>query len=340
MATPGLHALREAYPEAWIVGQLPAKLVPLLEGSGLFDEIWSVEARSAPLGSLRKEARRVASGRFELGIVIPESVSSAMRMRLGRVGRIVGFARDPLRRFILHSVVSSPEGWGRRRLVSRERYVARLMDAVGAPTPDLTLRLRVTKEEEDRLETVLRSHGLDPIEFVTNAPFVLAPGASFGASKCWPAESYAELADRLGREGRHVILLGAPGEGSILRAVCEKARSSPIVLDAVLDLGGVKALLRKADLLVANDAGARHVAAAFGTPSVIFFGPTSILKTADNLGSIEVLEREVDCRPCYKRDCPIDHRCLRKISVEAAEAAVTRVFLKTGEGVSRSEISA
>lgn len=244
MATPGLRALRRAYPEAWIVGQLPAALVPVLEGSGYFDELWPVRPRGAGLRALREEAQRLRGARFGLGIVIPESISSALRMRWGGVAQVVGFARDPLRRMLLDEVVAAPDEWGRRRLVSRERFVMQLMQAVGAASEDLHLGLSVTDEERVRLESVLAEHGLCLADWVHEPPIVMAPGASFGASKCWPAASYAALADRFAERGRCVVLVGGPGEQSILRAVRAAMKSTPLVLDAALDLGSLKALVR------------------------------------------------------------------------------------------------
>jgi heptosyltransferase-2 len=326
MATPGLRAFRMANPEAWIVAQLPAPLMPLLDGIGVCDEIWPIEPSSAGLAALRSEARRVVDGAFDLGILIPESISSALRMRCGRVGRIVGFARDPVRRVLLHEVVPAPASWGRRRLVSRERFVTQLMGALGASTDDLTLHLHVGKAEQAELDRVLSGLGLPADEIRCERRIVLAPGAGFGDSKCWPAEYYAELADRFVERGDQVIVLGGPEEGALLEAVRGAMRSTPILLDASLDLGGLKALLHSARLLVANDAGTRHVAAAFGTPSVIFLGPTSLEKTADNLDRVEVVERDHDCRPCYQRQCPIDHRCLRLITVDDADSAATRIL--------------
>jgi heptosyltransferase-2 len=81
-------------------------------------------------------------------------------------------------------------------------------------------------------------------------------------------------------------------------------------------------------LLVANDAGARHVAAAFEVPSVVFFGPTSVTKTAENLARVEVLETQHACRPCYRRECPIDHRCLTSIDVAEALDAIDRALFR------------
>jgi ADP-heptose:LPS heptosyltransferase len=77
------------------------------------------------------------------------------------------------------------------------------------------------------------------------------------------------------------------------------------------------------------------VAAAFGVPSVIFFGPTSVAKTAENLAAIEILETEHGCRPCYRRSCPIDHRCLRSIAVDEALAATVRALDRDPEPAMR-----
>lgn len=335
MATPGLAALRAAYPEARIVAQLPRALHPLLEGGGLVDAIWDVESRGQGIVALVREARRIAEHAFDLGVVIPESISSALLMRLAAVAHVVGFARDPLRRWLLHEEVASPSEWGRRRLVSRERFVARIMQAVGAeiaPGPP-RLVLGTTQAEGERLERVLQQVGLSRAALRRSPPVVVAPGAGYGDSKCWPVASFAALADRLQAEGATIVLVGSPEEGARVAAVRAAMRGDAWVLAGELDLGALKVLVRDARLLVSNDAGARHVAAAFGVPSVVFFGPTSVLKTPDNLERVEVLETQHPCRPCYRRTCPIDHRCLTTISVEAALAAARRAVASRATGV-------
>ena len=332
MSTPALRALRRGRPKAHVVALLPPPLAPLLEGLDVVDEIWPLASRGdGGLAAWRADRARLAERRFDLGLVLPESVSSAWLLRAGRVRRIAGFARDPLRRALLHDVLEAPTSWGRRRLVSRERFAITLVEAAvpearSVGSPDLRLALGVTEAEETRLEAALAEAGTSGAELAASPPIVIAPGASFGPSKCWPAPSYAELADRLAERGHSVVLIGAPGESARVRAVEAGMKAASTVLDGTLDLGALKALLRGARALVANDAGARHVAAAFGVPSVVFFGPTSVEKTADNLDRIEILETAHDCRPCYRRTCPIDHRCLRSIPVDAAFDATERAL--------------
>jgi heptosyltransferase-2 len=322
MSTPGLRALRAAHPEARIVAHVAEPWAPLLAGHPAVDEVWPLSALGRDPRAWRAEARRIAAGDFDLGLLIPESISSALLMRAGRVGRVVGFARDRLRRALLHRVVSAPADWGRRRLVSRERFVLALMAAVGATSDDPRLELSVSEEERARLDRVWLGAGGGR----RPASVVLAPGASFGPSKCWPAESFAALGDRLAERGERVVLIGTAAERARIDAVRRAMRAEPVSLAGLLDLGGLKALLREARLLVCNDAGARHVAVAFGTPVVCFFGPTAVAKTDANLDGVAILETEHGCRPCYRRRCPIDHRCLVDIGVEEALSSVDRVL--------------
>jgi heptosyltransferase-2 len=209
--------------------------------------------------------------------------------------------------------------------VARERFVLALLAHVGVESVDEKTLLATTPSEADRLAAALAHHGLGLEDIERDPPFILAPGAGFGDAKCWPAEYFAALGDRLAQAGRRVLIVGAPGESDRVQAVGRGMRQSVPCLDGVLDVGALKALLSRARALVANDAGARHVAVAFGVPSVIFFGPTAVEKTAANLERVAVLERQEACRPCYRRTCPTDHRCLRGIGVDAAWNALQSV---------------
>jgi heptosyltransferase-2 len=144
----------------------------------------------------------------------------------------------------------------------------------------------------------------------------LAPGASYGPAKLWPAAGFSRVGDALAAAGAAIALLGTRRERRLVASVAAGMHAPAADLAGRLDLGALKALLRRARLLVCNDAGARHVAVAVGTPCVMLLGPTSLAKTRLNLERVRVLSHEVGCRPCYHRVCPTDHRCLRNLAPE------------------------
>lgn len=322
MATPGLRALRERFPAATITLQIVPGLAPLLDGAPWFDDVLPLRAHRTSPWAVWADGRAHRARAFDLGVCLPDSVSSALWMRAAGVRRVVGYARG-YRGLLLHEAVPplrAPDGgpW-----VARERHVLGLVAALGGRADDTGLELFVTDEEEAVAARALAERGVAP-----GQPIVaLAPGASYGPSKCWPPEHFAAFADAWAARGEACVLVGAPAERPIADRVCAAARHPIVDLVGELPLGALKAVLRRARLLVCNDAGARHVAVAFDTPVVCMMGPTSLEKTNLNLERVSVLTEDVACRPCYHRVCPIDHRCMTRLSPErvraAAEAALS-----------------
>jgi len=145
---------------------------------------------------------------------------------------------------------------------------------------------------------------------------VLAPGASYGPSKTWPPTSFARVGDALAAVGASVVLVGTPAERKLSGQVLSAMKEPAVDLTGELGLGALKGVVRRSRVLICNDAGARHIAVAFGIPCVVVMGPTSLEKTNLNLERVKVLSADVDCRPCYLRECPIDHRCMTRVSAE------------------------
>lgn len=325
MATPGFRALRGAWPDARITLLVRRGLEPLVAGAPWFDAVVPITARgSRPLALLR-EAFALRRRRWDLAISLPDSFSSALLLRLAGARRVVGYRRG-LRGLLLDEAVPPPEGAGARMLLPRERHVLALMEAVGATSRGTELELFVTEGERQRMRAVLREAGV-----AADAPIaVIAPGASFGPSKAWPVDRFAHVADGLARDGAAVVLTGSPGEAALAERVAECMREPATNLCGRLDLGGLKALVRDSALLVCNDAGARHVAVAFGVPCLVIMGPTSLAKTGLNLERVRVFTAEVGCRPCYLRRCPTDHRCMTRIEPERVLAAARPALAEGG----------
>lgn len=319
MATPAFRALRHAWPTARITLAVKPGLAPLVAGAPWFDAVVPVEShRRGPAALLREGLRLRRSGGFDLGICLPDSFEAALLLRLAGVRRLVGYRTD-LRNPLLHVAVAPPRAGGRRAWIPRERHVLGLVEAAGASQQGTHLELFCTEAEAARASALLRAHGVDEV-----APLaVLAPGASFGPSKLWPAESFAQVADALVEAGAAVVLVGAPDEQPVAARVAEAMARPAANLTGELDLGTLKAVMRGARLLVCNDAGARHVAVAFGVPCISIMGPTSLAKTNLNLERVRVLMAPVGCRPCYLRVCPIDHRCMTGVApARVLEAAL------------------
>lgn len=316
MATPGFRALHAAFPAARRVLLLRPGLIPLLDGSPYFDEVRPVRGGGSDPVALWREARALRPERFELGISLPDSFSSALFLRLAGVRRVFGYARNG-RSWLLHRAVPLPQEAGRRVLIARERHVLGLVEAAGAPAQGTALELFVTPAEETEATAALVAAGVDPARPIA----ALAPGASYGPAKLWPAYHFAEVGDALVRAGAQVVLVGAPSETALATRVREGMRAHAADLTPGASLGRLKALLQRARVLVCNDAGARHVAVAFGTPCVVLFGPTALEKTNLNLERVTALWHDVACRPCYHRVCPIDHRCLVRLEPSRVVAA-------------------
>jgi heptosyltransferase-2 len=189
-------------------------------------------------------------------------------------------------------------------------------------------RLFVGEALGRRGEALLKKHGIEETDFVVG----LNPGASFGSSKCWPAEYFAELAD-LCRDhlATKVIVLSGPGEEAIVQAILDRTRADVIDTRADrIDLELLKPLVQRCNLMITNDTGPRHYAVAFDVPVVVIMGPTDPRYTAANLDQSIVVRKELACSPCHKKVCPKQHECMREIKpaevFAAAEALLsTRV---------------
>ena len=311
MATPGFRALRAAHPRAQIVLHARAELLPLVAGAPWFDAVVPLRSHHRGVAALLREGLALRPRRFDLGVCLPDSFAAALLMRCAGVRRVVGY-RTQGRRALLDVAVEPPAG-----PVARERHVLGLVEAIGCAARGTHLELFVTEREEEAARTLLAKHQIGADQPLA----ALAPGASYGPSKLWPAASFAAVGDALAAEGVRVVVLGAPGEAPLAQRVAAAMRAPAAVLAGELDLGSMKAVMRRARVLVCNDAGARHVAVALGVPSVVLFGPTSLAKTNLNLERVRALAADVACRPCYHRRCPTDHRCMTQLTPERAVAA-------------------
>lgn len=265
---------------------------------------------------------RLAGGGFEEAVVLPNSFRSAWRVARAGIPRRYGY-RAELRGPWLAPALRRPSR--RRPQVEDYRELLAAM-AVPAPAdwvPRLALPAPLLAEGRARLARAQVAPGADD-----DGPLVgLFPGAEWGPSKRWPMARFAELARELRRRRptlRAVVLAG-PKEVWLAVRVHEESGKVHPVIGPDLDLAGLAAVVAALDLLVTNDSGPMHLAAALGVPTVALFGPTDPRRTAPAGDGHTVLHRDLWCSPCFRRRCPlVHHRCLSGIgAAEVATAAET-----------------
>jgi heptosyltransferase-2 len=319
MATPALRALRAAHPEAWIGAVGRPALQDLLAGLPSFDAFLPVARQG-----LLARTRALRAARADLAVLLPDSPRAALAPFLARIPRRGGYARDRLRRLLLTDALPPPQEAGRRQPISMiERYL-RVTRALGCPDQGTALELRVDPEAAERVAKDLARRGAPE----TARLLLVTPGAAFGSSKLWPPEHFARACDGLARRhGLLPVLAPAPGEQAIAQAVAGRmAERALVISQPEATLAELKALVAQASLLLGNDTGPRQIAVALGRPAVVLMGPTDPRHTAHHLERQRVLREEVACSPCHYRTCPIDHRCMTRLSPERVLAAADELL--------------
>ena len=172
---------------------------------------------------------------------------------------------------------------------------------------------KATSEERARARRLLNAEGIP-----YGAPFlVLNPGATFGSAKRWHEDRFAEVAEILAREvSLNVAIIGSPGERLTAEHIRERMKSFGAVLSGKTSLETLIGVLAESSLMITNDSGPMHIAAALGVPTVAVFGSTDENVTGPYGPRTRIVKHPVECSPCLKRECPIDHRCMTRVEAE------------------------
>jgi heptosyltransferase-2 len=294
MALPLVADVRRAWPATRIVVAARKSVAPLFTMVTAVDEVLVID-------------RALARADFDAALLLPNSFASALlAWRAGIVERW-GFARD-LRRPLLTRAIRPPRRYGHQ-----VEYYQALGAALGIPTGDPWAAITVSDAARNAAARLLVESGVpDPGAFA-----VFAPGAAYGKAKQWPPQRFAELAASLAADGIATVLVGSAGDQPACADVAR--RSAAIDLSGRTDLPTLAGVLSLARAVVANDSGAMHLAAAVGARVIAVFGPTDERKTAPLSSAADapppvIVSADVWCRPCLLRECPIDHRCMTRIS--------------------------
>ena len=264
---------------------------------------------------------RLRQGRFEEAVLLPNSFSSAWIAHRAGIPNRWGYRGDG-RSPLLRPAVHRPQ-----RPLHQLRDYDQLLQAMGVTPVTTEPRLHIPTSSDQHGRSILAEAGIERDE---QRPLVgLFAGAEFGPSKRWHLDRFARTAsclDRLPRPAQTVLIAG-PSETALSHSLLQLLdRPSPVV-GPDLDLAGLASVLARLDVLITNDSGPMHLAAAVGTPCVAIFGPTDPKRTSPIGPRHRVLSTNRWCAPCFRRRCPLlHHRCMKEISVDHVLEATRKVL--------------
>jgi lipopolysaccharide heptosyltransferase II len=317
MSVPALRELRRLFPGARMTLATRPWAEGIFAGADFIDDFLVTGNSSSRPAAIFREAREWRTRRFDLAVLLPNAFAPALVAALARVPVRVGYATQGRSALLTHRF-GVPEWRGSRHEVFYYLHLVAELErqlygssSIESREPDTALHVAGARLRKAQL--LLSENGARP-----GRPLVaMCPGSTNSRAKRWPAERFAAVADLLSeRAGAEIVLVGAAEELEISQEVARHMRMRPVVLTGQTDLAQTAAVLKASDLLVTNDTGPAHVAAAVGCPVVVIFGPTNPITTRPFSNTAEVVRRPPDCAPCMLRDCPIDHRCMTAITPE------------------------
>lgn len=355
MTTPALLRLRDAYPAAHISVLAPEKLKDLWQQHPAVDDVLTF----SPSETIFSVSRRLRRRKFTHALVLPNSPRSALEVFAAGIPHRTGYARSGRSWLLTQPVTSRAEAvkMHKRTVPEIKQLVAEpistkarpkalaeippstahqiheylhLVAALGADPKPLAPALRAAPLTDSKLARFFA-----PGSQRTGCLIGLNPGAEYGPAKRWPVEFFAVAANELYRRlDCEFLIFGGPADA----ALAERLRASlpvPMAHGHVTSLAGktklgeLMSILKLCQVLITNDTGPMHVAAALGIPVVVPFGSTSPELTGPGLPGDprhRLLKSAAPCSPCFLRECPIDLRCLRGISVDRIVTAVTQII--------------
>ena len=309
-ALPLLTRLRRAYPKAHIAWAVEPAAAPLLDDHPALNEVLLYRRTRGSLAFL-PFLRDIRRRRFDLVLDLQRHAKSGLVSRWSGAPLRLGFHRKNSKEgnwlFNTHTIAPVPDF-----SLKLGQYL-KFADALGLPDDGVHFDLRLRKEEEQQVEARLAE---------TARPFAAFFLGSRWSSRFWFPQATAEVARTLIQEyGMGVVLLGGQSEAAFAQEVSKAVGGGVTNLSGQTTLRDLIGIFTRARLALGPDSGPMHLAAALDVPQVAIFGSSSEIATGPLGPEARVIKHPVGCSPCFLRECPIDFRCMTRITVDEVLAA-------------------
>jgi heptosyltransferase II len=309
MSLPALRALRQRFPDAQIAILAKPWVADLYGREPFCDRMIPYTPRD--WREKWRAGRDLAAERFDCAILLQNAFEAAAVAFFARIPERIGYARDGRSPLLTRAVAVPRPG----EIPRHERFyyleLLRRAGIIDALSDNECIRLDGAGAA--RQAGIARFHAIGMGDTVIG----MSPGAAYGNAKRWLPERFAEAANRVARElGASVAIFGSKDE----RELCSTIAAG--ISAPVKNFAGETSLAEFIDLAAAcrvylsNDSGGMHIASALGVPTVAIFGATDDTTTGPAGPLARIVREPVECSPCLKRECPIDHRCMTRVSAD------------------------
>jgi heptosyltransferase-2 len=326
MATPAILRAREIYPQARLTLVARPAFAAFWKSFPGVDSVFILDSKGSHAGlwGFWKAARELKQQKFDAALTLPLSFSSAFLFFAAQIPLRAGYAAEGRSLFLTRAV---PLERARRTHLVREylRLVERGFDApASAAKRALWAPLKPGAAE---VAALVRRHGLSRAGWIA-----LGPGATYGPAKRWPLPYWKQVIQKiLDNRSEDLLVLGGREEADYLKPLVADFKKGAFgkrvhLMAGETSVPGLASLLARCRVLITNDTGPMHVAAAVGTPTVALFGSTSPAWTRPFGLGHEVLYHQTECSPCFQKSCPIGYVCLHRIKVEEVWRSTLKIL--------------
>jgi heptosyltransferase-2 len=321
MTTPLIRAVRKNYPDAHITVLAKPWVIPVYAPNPHVDEVMVYDhagRHKMGMGTLRL-AKDIRRRRFDLAVLMQNAFEAALLVFLAGVPVRVGYNTDA-RTLLLRPAIPLDPALKKTHLID---YYLGILKGAGLATAGRQMDLYISRADQAAAEALLA--GIKQ----TRSDRVLGinPGATGGTAKRWFPDRYADLCRRLAETYQiPVLIFGGPGDHALGERISAMAPDCCVNLAGKTSLGQAFALIQRCDLFVTNDSGLMHAAAALNVPQVAVIGSTDPVATSPDSAASTLIREPVPCAPCLKDECPIDHACMDRITVDRVFDTCCRIL--------------
>ncbi len=319
MNTPALAAIRATFPRAEIVLVANPLVAELFIHHPCCDRVIIYDKKGKDKGvvGLMRFSAILRKERFDMAILLQKAVEAAIIAWLARIPVRIGYKTDGRGFLLSHGLTFDDH-------IQKQHHVyhfLHLLKSFGIESKDHQQALQLTPAEIAWAT-----------ELLTEQKWVaINPGAAYGSAKRWLPERFAAVGDRVAKQyGFNILLIGGPAEADIGVEIEALMSVKPLNLIGKTTVREMMALVSLVRLMVTNDSGPMHIAAAFKRPIVAVFGSTDHKTTHPYGTPHRIVRKEFDCAPCLLRQCPIDHRCMVSVTADDVMAAIAELEPEAG----------